>query len=273
MGPLYATAFARAADGEGELAAGAILEQLADVQQLIGRYDASLESLRSAERRIGAPRPETLARLRRKAALTWIARVAYVEALAALGEAAAALGANESVEGALVAAHTGEVQVRRGDYPSAREALGRAVRTAERLGADEVVANALKQLGNVAKNEGDHRGAIELYTRSLAAYERLGDQVGLGDLHSNLGNSYRELAQFAETMREYEASLAIRRRIGHVWGTGVTLNNMGELRRSREEPASAILLYREAMLAVLAVNVLGDAVRDALDPRLSSVGD
>jgi class 3 adenylate cyclase/tetratricopeptide (TPR) repeat protein len=256
---LYAAALARAGDGDGELSAGTILERIADIQRLIGRYDASLESLRSAEKRIPEARPETVARLRRKAALAWTARGAYAEALAALDEATAVLGATETVEGAWVAATAGEVNVRRGDYPAARETLQRAVRLAERLGADDVLASALKHLGNAANNVGDLRGAIELYTRSLAAYERLGDQVGLGDLHSNVGNILRRMGRLDETLREYETSLAIRRRIGHVWGVGVTLNNVGEMHRYRGEPASALPSYAEAIAIFQAISAANEA--------------
>jgi tetratricopeptide (TPR) repeat protein len=112
---------------------------------------------------------------------------------------------------------------------------------------DDLVAEGLKNLGNVAVERGELQTAAEFYHSSGQLYERLEDIVGLADLHSNLGIIHRRSGRWDEALAEYEAALVLRERIGHLLGIGTCHNNIAEVHRTRGEPAQAIPAYQRAI--------------------------
>lgn len=243
----YRAALDRAVDGRGPHGAATILERVADIELLVGRYDDAIAACDDARRRGGDADRSMRARLLRKtgAARRW--KGEYASALASFAEARTTLGTDEDVEAAHIALEEGMAHFHRGEYASARTALERGVAIGRALGADEAVAEGLKILGNVMNNQGDVRSAIETYSQSLAIYERIGDTVGMADLHSNLGNMYRRTARYEEALTEHRRTLALRERIGHRWGVGTSHNNIGEVFRSMGRPADAIVELERAL--------------------------
>ena len=242
----YRAALDRAGDGRGPRDAAAILERIADVELLVGRYDDAIAACEEARRR-GATDAPARARLLRKAGAAYRWKGEYASALASFAEAQALLATDDDAEAAHIALEEGMAHFHRGEYPRARTSLERGVAIGRRLGADEALAEGLKILGNVMNNQGDVRGAIDTYSQSLAMYERIGDSVGMADLHSNLGNMYRRSARYDEALTEHRRTLALRERIGHRWGVGTSHNNIGEVFRSMGRPADAIVELERAL--------------------------
>jgi adenylate cyclase len=243
----YRAALERAANGIGSVGAGTILERIADVELLVGRYDDAIVSLTHARERAAAKDRVVLARLHRKTGSAHRWKGDYPQALGAFAEARATLGTADAPEGAQIALAEGMAHFHRGDYTSARSSVERGVELGRRLGLDDIVAEGLKILGNVANNLGDVRGATTAYEQSLVIYERLADTVGIADLHSNLGNMHRRTGRYEEALAEHRRSLALRERIGHRWAVGTSHNNIGEVFRSMGRPADAIPELQHAM--------------------------
>jgi class 3 adenylate cyclase/tetratricopeptide (TPR) repeat protein len=237
---LYTSALARASNGFGPLDAGAIVEHIGDVQTLVGRYDDAIASYGRSIERAGDADQAFRARLLRKTGTAHRWKGDYPAALEVLGLARSALATAVDAEAAHIALQIGMAHFHRGEYDAARTALLEGVELGRRLGADLVLAEGLKILGNVANNLGDIHEAIERYVTSLEIYEQLGDDVGIADVRSNLGNMYRRLGRFDAALEEHRASLAIRERIGHRWGVGTSHNNIGEVLRSMGRPREAI---------------------------------
>jgi adenylate cyclase len=277
---LYRSALTRIREGAPELAAG-ILERIGDVQLLSGRYDDALGSFAAARQRHPSA-PVLSARMRRKAAAAYLLKSDYASAAGALADARAALGGARDLEAAQIELQAGQLSWRRGDYAGARQALGAAVESATLLvetdvDAESVLAEGLKQLGNVSFLAGRRDDAERHYRDSLEIYDRRGDTIGLANVHSNLGVVYRRMGRWDDALRELGASLALRERIGDPWGIGTTHNNIGEVHRTRGELVPAIEAYERALAVwrpigyssgvALALTGLGAAISDAGDPR------
>src|SRR6266540_3963358 len=217
---LYGAALERAADGDGPLQAGTLLERIGEVHALVGEYDQAVASFQSAMQRSPAAPPVTVARLWRRigSALLW--RGAYADAEAAFDEGLRLLDDAVHIEVARLTVQVGHLHYRRGDHAAARAALLRGRELASSLGADDLVAEALKHLGNSAVHVGDLEAAAAFNQQSRALYERLEDLVGLADSHANLGIIYRRGGRWDTAMSEYEISLRLRYRIGDLNGLG-----------------------------------------------------
>ncbi|HTD77823.1 MAG TPA: tetratricopeptide repeat protein, partial [Chloroflexota bacterium] len=243
----YSAALERAVDGLGPLDAGAILERIGEVQTLIGKYDDAVESFGSALRRVPVEHGTLVARLRRRLGTALLLKGAYVETAELLDQARAALPDPTDPEAARIDLQVGQLHYRRGEFEPARSALEAAVELGTRVGIDDLVAEGLKQLGNVAVERGELKLAADLYTRSRQMYERLEDMVGLADIHNNLGIIYRRGGRWADSLEEYDASLALCERMGHLLGIGRCYNNIAEVHRTRGEPTQAIPAYQQAI--------------------------
>jgi adenylate cyclase len=246
----FEKALRRAQDGEGPLDAATLLERIAEIQYITGRYDESMATLRSALDRHSALAPGTLARLHRRTGSALVRKSAFLEALAAYGQAKVALegtGDSGQVEAARIGVEIGQLHWRQGSYAAAREALSRTVEMASAIGADDVVAEGLKHLGNVALHGGEAKEAADFFQRSRAIYSRLEDLNGIADVRGNLGGVYVRLGQWDKALAEFEAALALSERMGNPWRVGQCHNNIGEMHRVRGDVEKAIQAFERAI--------------------------
>ncbi len=243
---LYASALERAADGDGPLDGGTVLERRGEVQALMGRYDEALKSFTDARER-GTPAPGRIARLERLSGMVLAKKGEYDQAREHYERGLRIFDGADDAEACRIGLELGQLLWRRGNYDGARIALIQAIAAGERLGAVDVLADGAKQLGNVAYLEGDLRHAAEMYDRSRAHYERVGNTVGIADIQSNLGALYARQGRWDEAIAKHEASLALRRRMGNPWGVGTCLNNIAEVYLSRGDAAKAVSTFEQAI--------------------------
>jgi adenylate cyclase len=276
---LYRSALARSRDSSPAQAAS-ILERIGEVQLRTGRYDEALASF-AAAREMVAAEPIALARTWRRAAAAMLLKSDYAGAAGALDEARTAMKGLTDIESAQIEIQAGELSWRRGDYDGARRALTAAVMSATvLLGAggdvESVLAEGLKQLGNVSFLAGKRDDAEHFYRQALEIYERAGDTTGLANVHSNLGVVYRRMGRWDDALREANASLKLRERIGDPWGIGTTHNNIGEVHRTQGDFPRAIAAYERSIAAwtpigytsgvALALTGLGAAIAESGEP-------
>ncbi|MBV9893330.1 MAG: tetratricopeptide repeat protein [Chloroflexi bacterium] len=242
----YTSALERAQDGDGPQDAGTILERIGDIQHLVGRYDDAIISFRSAQRRVGSPASSIQARLERKVGTALRIKGAYSEATAAFQTALDRLGQALDIESAHIRLQVGQLYWRTGRYKEAQDALSRAVGTATKLGRNDVLAEGLKQLGNIPLHSGDPKEAVTYFRRSQHLYEQLEDLAGIAAVRMNLGAVYGRMGLWDDCLAELEASLKLHERIGDVWHIGVDYNNIGEAHRSRGDYHNAIAAFERA---------------------------
>ena len=243
---LYAAALQRAADGDGELGAGTVLERRGDVQTLMGRYDDAIASFRDAGER-GTLDAVRLARLERKAGGAFLRKGDSDAAAAAFGRGLERLSDSRDAESARLEIQRGQLAWRLGNYAAARDALTRAVTIGEDLADDDARAEALKQLGNVSYLAGDRSDAYAFWTESLQIYERSNDLPGLANVRSNLGAFHRRSGNWEEALAHLEESLELRTRMGDPWGIGMAHNNIAEVHRTRGDLPGALAAYERAL--------------------------
>jgi len=239
----YRAALARATGTE----TAPILERIGEVETLIGHYDEATDNFNQALAAMGTSGGSTVARVRRRLGAALLLKGAYGQASEALAEALAAATDNDAEEAARARVQLGHLHFRRGEYAAARDPLTAAVDIGSHLGADDIVAEAYKWLGNVAFHTGDLRTTIDYYERSRATYERLEDLAGIAELQSNLGTAYRRMGRWDEALAKYQASLALRERMGNSWGVATCHNNIGEVYRSRGDVQQALDSYSRAL--------------------------
>jgi len=255
----YRAALQRAADGEGERDAGTILQRIGDVLTLTGHYADALASFREARERIGAPQPATSARLHRKVGLAFRLKGAYADAAAAFSQGLNALGSEDDLEAARIQIQVGQLHYRHGTHEAAVDASSTAVALAQRLKAQDVVAEGLTLLGNALNSLGDLRGAIARYEQSRAIYEHLEDLAGIADVRANLGMVYRRMGRWDEALAEYRASLAFYERAGNLWKMATCHNNIGEVHRTRGEPREGIPFFERAIAIFEGIGSVAEA--------------
>jgi len=236
---LYRAALERVRDGKAAGDASVILEHVGDVQTVIGKYDDALERFQAALDGARGDRAR-FARLQRKIGTALGRKGAYREAVAALEQGKAALTDKDDVEGARLGVRIGEIQSRSGNYPAARETLANAIQVAERIGADEVVAEGLKYLGAAMIYVGDLPGALALNQRCLGIYERLRDLPGTAAIRNGIGMLHFRMARWDDAIAEFAAALALEDRIGDPWAAAMCQNNIGEVHLSRGDFGEAI---------------------------------
>ena len=271
---MYGSALALAVDGSGPRDAGVIHERIGDVQLLMGRYDDAIASYAAGEAHGGSAEPARRAALQRKSGNAMAMKGDY-PAARAIFDAALELARGDGAERSRIQVQLGQLQWRLGEHAAARETLKAGVSTGEKAGADDAVAEGLKQLGNVTLLSGDRNDATTYYRLSLAMYERLGDTAGLANVHSNLGVTNRRMGKWLDALAEFEQSLALRELMGDPWGIGTIHNNIGEVHRTRGEPAEAIAAYERALAVwgrigyasgvALALTGLGAAIAESGD--------
>ena len=123
-----------------------------------------------------------------------------------------------------------------GDYEAAEAVVGEARALAEEIEYGAGLANAINNLGVIARRRGDAVTAIRNFTESLGLREALGDLDAVATSYSNLGFLYStDLGDFRAGMENNLKALNIRRELGDTLDIATSLNNLGVMYLSMGE--------------------------------------
>ena len=222
-------------------------EAIGDVQRVTGHYDDALAAYAAALERHDESEVVAQARIRRKSGLVHQLRGKAEEALRIFEDALARVASQTDVERLRVLLNIADLQFRDGKADVAIAYLDDALAEAERIGDDEALAEALKQLGTIHAYKGELGRALGYQERSLAAYLRLGDVLGEANVHNNIGRTERRRSRHAAAVTAYEKALAIRQRIGDQLGRVHSHGNIAEIHFLRGELDDAERNYRSAV--------------------------
>ena len=140
---------------------------------------------------------------------------ADVETAAARFSDVLAVGGAVGFESVQAVEGLSRIAAQRGDDPaSARQALRHVLSSAERVGAASVMADALHDLGVLARTIGQHDRAASLHRRALRLRDEMVDRAGIaGSLEALAGVSVDQ-RRFAQAARLFGAAESIRRASG-----------------------------------------------------------
>ena len=108
-------------------------------------------------------------------------------------------------------------------------------------------ATTLNNLGFVYNKLGQYPKALESLKQALAVFQEIGNRAGVGRTIDSMGTVYKSLEQYPQSQAAYQQSLAIQREVGDRPGTRITLSNIGSLLEKQNQPALAIVFYKESV--------------------------
>jgi len=207
---------------EGELDEKArVLERLGDIKRIQGEYDACVEHWSKAlELRKKLDEKENASRIHRKMAPVLDsamgekekAEMHYQEALKILE------AMPESVELASLYDYRASMFLDRGDLSNARSLGMKALELAEKLSAQEVVADSCRTLGSVFRTIGDAqamRKAIECYERGLRTALDNGYMEAAIRCYNRLGAATPYYLH-QRVLEYFEKGYALAKKVGHI---------------------------------------------------------
>ncbi len=251
---LYANAEAMAAYraalercGDDQTARVTALDGIGDLQRLAGQYAEALASYSDALEAVVPNERIVRANLLRKRGSVHQLMGNSDAGLESFELALANLPAQADRERAFVLIELGDARWRQGRFDEAIESLSRAIAHAERAGANDARADALRHLGTIHVLRGDAPSGLSFYQQSLALYEMLDDLLGQANVHNNIGVVHRREGHYPEALDANAKALKLRERIGDPWGIAMTRNNLAEIHRTRGDVEQAIEDYQAAL--------------------------
>ncbi|KAG9042363.1 hypothetical protein FS837_010958 [Tulasnella sp. UAMH 9824] len=142
--------------------------------------------------------------------------------------------------------YLGDVHRAQCKYAEAEESYTRAQEIYARIGDDQGRANTLHGLGNVYRLQCKYAEAEEFYTRAQEIYARIGNDQGRANTLLGFGHVYRPQIKYAEAEESYSRALEIYARIGGGLGRANTLCGLGHLRRTLGRRTDAAQFYATA---------------------------
>jgi tetratricopeptide (TPR) repeat protein len=114
-------------------------------------------------------------------------------------------------------------------YDQAKPKIEKALKLAKKIGNQQLIGHAFRNLGIIAGGKNDITLAIKYHHECLALYRKIGDKISELIVLSNLGEYYTIQFNFELALEYSEKNLATSREIGHKFLEGVALNNRGQL--------------------------------------------
>jgi class 3 adenylate cyclase/tetratricopeptide (TPR) repeat protein len=133
-----------------------------------------------------------------------------------------------------------------GRWPEGLAAAERAVRIAEAVGDDRLLAHAENAHGNGLWRMGRRDEALDAYIRARALAEAVGDAEMLGRAARNIGNQLALRGRHEEAQESYEQALETARRAGLPGRIAIAAVSLGSLLFDRGDWDEATQYYEEA---------------------------
>jgi tetratricopeptide (TPR) repeat protein len=151
------------------------------------------------------------------------------------------------------------------DYTRALPLLEESLELAGGLGDGTVVAEALLQLGKIARERGDYERAEALQAEVLALRQDEGNPGGIAQALLHLGDLALDQGDLARATERYEAALVLSRNAGYALWQGFALRALGYIECLREDYVHAQVFLEEsrAMFQALGTSAaVGEVVLD-----------
>jgi predicted ATPase/DNA-binding SARP family transcriptional activator/Tfp pilus assembly protein PilF len=178
----------------------------------------------------------------------WATRGYWREGSERLEEALALPSAQaRTVARAEALVEVGNLAREQGKYGAARRFHGESLSIYRELGDRPGIALALHCLGTVAYVSGEYDAAHRLHEESLALQRELGDRYGIALSHRNLGQVAHRQGNLAIARSHLEESLAIVRALDRWPDTATLLQHLGRLAVTQGEYETAEARLQESL--------------------------
>ena len=127
--------------------------------------------------------------------------------------------------------------------------LEKAVRIAQNLDSHEnITANCIYSLGDIAQARSDHEGARQRYEEALPLYQRVGSILGQANCIRSLGEpSPWPVPTTTGARQRYEEALPLYQRVGDILGQANCIYSLGDIAQARSDHEGARQRYEEAL--------------------------
>jgi tetratricopeptide (TPR) repeat protein len=144
------------------------------------------------------------------------------------------------------------IDLRQGDYETAREIFQKALEIIQQIGDRVGEADTLHQLATIDVNQGDYETAREIFQKALEIKQQIGNRAGEADTLHNLATIDLNQGDY-ETAREiFQKALEIKQQIEDRAGEASTLHqlasidlNQGDYETAREKFQSALEIMQQ----------------------------
>ncbi len=155
----------------------------------------------------------------------------------------------------------GRVLYERGDHARALDCYERSIALSEAAQDRHTLANALNNMGNTYFKLGDSRRALGMHRKALALFEAIEDREGVWVALGNIGNAHEHLGEIDEAVACQQRSLALAETAENRTGIARALVNLANLRSRRGDHAAALRLH---VIALPHKEATGDVAGTAL---------
>ncbi|MGG5258117.1 ATP-binding protein, partial [Phycicoccus avicenniae] len=135
------------------------------------------------------------------------------------------------------------------DAVRAREAMGRAIATAEEAGLEDVAGEALRYLGMIAGNESDYDASLGLLAQARGRFVAAEDPEGGGRVLVQESATLYNLGRLAESRTALEAARPAFARSRYRYGEALVLGNLATIAAAQGELGAALERVVEAVEA------------------------
>ena len=97
----------------------------------------------------------------------------------------------------------GEVLALLGRFDEAEEAFNQAKPPAEAAGLDDVIADIVSNLADIALKRGDSEGSLAMHRKALELFISMGDAIGAARSYNNMGYILRRNGDKAKALEAY----------------------------------------------------------------------
>jgi len=158
--------------------------------------------------------------------------------------------------------------LKRSDFQRSLQACSEAVKLADELKDQALLAKAHVDLGNALWKNGDNVKAQEHYAAGLAIHQERKDYAGMAHAYCGLGIVHGNLQDSANALEFFEKAVAAATRVGDDVTLAHNLGNIGHVYANIEDYITALKYFAKA----LAIDrELGDAGRQGVSNMLGAI--
>ncbi|HEU0176923.1 MAG TPA: CHAT domain-containing tetratricopeptide repeat protein [Blastocatellia bacterium] len=141
----------------------------------------------------------------------------------------------------------GNAQRLQGNSSQALEQYQKSLKISEEISNKIEIAKALQNIGVVQCSRGDYIEALESFHKGLRMLEEIGDKLGLAIVLNNIGYVQNSQGNITEALEQYRKCLKISEEIGDKPGIAITLYNIGNAYREQSNYAEALEQYQKSL--------------------------
>ncbi|MFX0095012.1 MAG: tetratricopeptide repeat protein [Candidatus Hodarchaeota archaeon] len=150
----------------------------------------------------------------------------------------------------------GMIYRKRGEPDQASNYFNKAIKIAESICNDRILAEALRGKGVIQEMQGDYQEALQLYTQSLRLFHNIRDKTGIADVFNNIGIIFKSRGEYEAALEAFRSSVSIHEDLDNRIELGRCLNNIANIYRAKGDYEDALTEAQRAFALFQSQNYL-----------------